>query len=63
MIYKLIHDLEEYEKAIIFQFKGADSRFLTLSPKLFNGNLQEYKLSVSFRLTDPMSQFIIENFK
>jgi len=46
------------EKQAVFQFKGADSRFLTLSPKLFNGNFKEYKLSVSFRLTDPMSQFM-----
>ena len=48
------------EKQAVFQFKGADSRFLTLSPKLFDGNFKEYKLSISFRLTDPMSQFMNE---
>ena len=48
------------ERQAVFKFKGADSRFLTLSPEIFKGDFKELKLTMSFRLTDPMSQFMNE---
>ena len=51
------------DKQAVFKFKGADSRFLTLSPRLFESDgspLRELKLTTSFRLTNQMSQFMNE---
>lgn len=51
------------DKQAVFKFKGADSRFLTLSPCLFESGgspLRELKLTTSFRLTNQMSQFMNE---
>jgi len=45
----------------IYQFNGADSRFITLSENLFKPNdlgWKELKLSVSFRITNQMANFL-----
>jgi hypothetical protein len=42
----------------IFSFVDADHRFLTLADKIFPGNFAKAFLSRSYRLTDPVSQFI-----
>lgn len=45
----------------IYGFNGADSRYLTMSPKLFDWNGYpwiEHKLSTSYRLTPKLSDFI-----
>ena len=45
----------------IFQFNGADERFITMAEKLFNFNEWTWKtckLSTSFRITSQMSSFI-----
>lgn len=42
----------------IYGFKGADARFLTKADKLFEMEFIYKKLSISYRLTDEMSDFI-----
>jgi len=45
----------------IYQFKDADSRYITQAPKLFNLNeipWKECKLSTSFRITNEMASFV-----
>lgn len=45
----------------IYDFNGADSRFLSYADKLFNFNdrpFKKFRLSTSYRLTDEMSRFI-----
>ena len=47
----------------IFEFNGADYRFITLADKIFNLNKCKWKkkkLSQSFRITTTMSTFINE---
>jgi len=49
------------EKQSIFSFNKADPRFITFCDKLMNFNAMEWKrcrLNVSFRITQPMSDFI-----
>lgn len=48
------------DKQSVFKFKGADSRFLTLSPEIFPVEFKELKLTMSFRLTNEMSKFMNE---
>ena len=42
----------------VFEFLGADRRFLTLSQHLYDTTFQRVPLTRSFRLTDTMSQFL-----
>jgi hypothetical protein len=45
----------------IYQFNGADSRFITLSENIFKPNdlgWKELKLSISFRITNQMANFL-----
>lgn len=47
----------------IYDFKGADSRYLTKANEIFNFNGKEWKnikLSTSYRLTKPMASFMNE---
>jgi hypothetical protein len=72
LFYKLIHKfLDDHNSVIqmlvlgdkyqsIYQFKGADVRYLTLSSKLWNKsvNFVNKTLNTSYRLTNQMSSFI-----
>ena len=42
----------------VYQFKGADKRFLTLAPQIYQRSMKSYDMSTSYRLTDPMGWFI-----
>lgn len=43
----------------IYDFNGADERFITLAPQLFGGdNWLQLKLSVSFRINNEMADFV-----
>jgi hypothetical protein len=49
----------------LYQFKGADSRFLTMAPQIwinnngfFEGNMVECSLQTSYRITKPMADFV-----
>ena len=42
----------------VFEFLGADRRYLTLAEMIFEGNFERHYLTHSFRMTDTMSQFI-----
>lgn len=42
----------------IYEVKGADPRFLTLSPELWGVPFTRLKLSTSYRLTRPMAAFV-----
>ena len=44
----------------IYQFKGADSRFLTLTPKLWDREFADATLSTSYRITKPIASFVNE---
>jgi len=44
----------------IYQFKGADSRFLTLTPKLWDREFMDATLSTSYRVTHPIASFVNE---
>lgn len=44
----------------VFEFLGADRRYLTLADRIFEGNFERHFLTQSFRMTDNMSQFINE---
>lgn len=44
----------------VFEFLGADRRYLTLAERLFKGSFERHYLTHSFRLTDTMSRFINE---
>jgi len=46
------------DRQAIYNFKGSDSRFLTLADKLWNKPMNRTKLSTSYRLTDSMSYFV-----
>jgi len=48
------------EKQSIFDFNKADSRYLTLAPKLFSNKLWETSasLTTTYRLTEPMVEFV-----
>ena len=42
----------------IYNFKGSDSRYLTLSSQLYNKEFKEYKLTTSYRLTNEIGNFV-----
>jgi hypothetical protein len=42
----------------VYQFKGADKRFLTLAPQIYQRSMIPYDMSTSYRLTHPMGWFI-----
>ena len=42
----------------IYEFKGANIKFLTLADKIWNNNFIELTLSISYRLTNQISWFI-----
>jgi len=44
----------------VYQFKGADKRFLTLGSKIYEMLLDPFEMTTSYRLTHPMSWFINE---
>jgi hypothetical protein len=44
----------------VYQFKGADKRFLTLASSIYETSLDFYEMTTSYRLTHPMSYFINE---
>jgi hypothetical protein len=44
----------------IYQFKGADSRFLTLTHKLWDREFENATLSTSYRITQPVASFVNE---
>ena len=65
--YNQIHDnpfqilvLGDNDQAI-FDFTGADFRFLTLADKIFGGDFIKSYLTESYRLTAPISQFVNQN--
>ena len=42
----------------VYQFKGADKRFLTLGSSVFETDFQECQMTTSYRLTEPMGWLI-----
>jgi hypothetical protein len=44
----------------VYQFKGADKRFLTLGSEIYETPLERFEMTTSYRLTHPMSWFINE---
>jgi hypothetical protein len=44
----------------VYQFKGADKRFLTLGSEIYGLTLEPFEMTTSYRLTHPMSWFINE---
>ena len=45
-------------KQSIYEFRHADSRFLTLAPRIFSGAWTSLQLSTTYRLTIPMADFV-----
>lgn len=70
LIYKFLKDIGHYVNILIlgdnfqgiYEFKGADARFLTLANEIFTSHSQFVKLELntSYRLTNTMSRFINE---
>lgn len=53
------------EKQALYQFKGADTRFLTMAdvcwkyfPNLYSNEFVQHKLQMSYRVTDPIRKFV-----
>ena len=44
----------------VYQFKGADKRFLTLGSQIYQTTLESFEMSTSYRLTNSMGWFINE---
>lgn len=42
----------------IYEFKGSDSKFLTLADKIWNRDFDKFNLSISFRLTNQIAWFV-----
>jgi hypothetical protein len=42
----------------VYQFKGADKRFLTMGSEIYETPLELFEMNTSYRLTHPMSWFI-----
>lgn len=67
-IQKFIHYLSKPPQVVIcgdhlqgvYQFKGADKRFLTLGSEIYEIPLERFEMTTSYRLTNPMSWFINE---
>lgn len=67
-IQKFIHYLPSLPQLVIcgdhlqgvYQFKGADKRFLTLGSHIYELPLEPFEMTTSYRLTHPMSWFINE---
>lgn len=67
-IQKFIHYLPQTPQLVIcgdhlqgvYQFKGADKRFLTLGSEIYETPLERFEMTTSYRLTNPMSWFINE---
>lgn len=67
-IQKFIHYLPSQPQLVIcgdhlqgvYQFKGADKRFLTLGSQIYQLPLELFEMTTSYRLTHPMAWFINE---
>ena len=63
---KFIHDTNSNPQIIIlgdkyqgiYDFKGSDTKFLTLADKIWNGNFVNLNLSTSYRLTKQIAWFV-----
>lgn len=68
MILKLVRDINIHPQYLVigdkyqgvFEFLGADRRYLTLAHKILPGEFEKHYLTHSFRMTDTMSQFMNE---
>jgi len=67
LIIKFIKDLNNSELQLlvlgdkyqgIYTIKGADTRYLTLSPKLYGVNIERAFLSTSYRVTNQIASFV-----
>ena len=66
LLKKFIYDTKSNPQIIIlgdkyqgiYEFKGANIKFLTLADKIWNNNFIELTLSISYRLTNQISWFI-----
>jgi UvrD/REP helicase N-terminal domain/PD-(D/E)XK nuclease superfamily len=45
-------------KQSIYEFRGADSRYLTLADAIYPGSWKRLQLSTTYRLTRPMAEFV-----
>lgn len=66
LVRKFIYDTKSIPRIVIlgdryqsiYEFKGADSKFLTLADKIWNIEFEKLNLTTSYRLTDQISWFV-----